>query len=91
MQLLHQYYSYTGFYSFVWQSVKKAFPYIILFVAAVLIVDHYYDINASLVRLTEILPILFIKIYQISVPCRTYNLTGKRNTNNATNHQTERQ
>lgn len=57
MQLLHQYYRYTGFYTFVWQSVKKALPAIILFVAAVFAMDYFFDINASLVRLTEILPI----------------------------------
>lgn len=57
MQLLHQYYSYTGFYSFVWQSVKKALPYILVLIAAVVLVNHFFDINNSLVRLTEILPI----------------------------------
>ncbi|MDO7171430.1 YqaA family protein [Mariniflexile sp. AS56] len=55
-QLLHQYYSYTGFYSFVWQAVKKALPFIILIVAAIYVVNHYYDINAALVKLTETLP-----------------------------------
>lgn len=56
-KLLHQYYSYTGFYSFVWQAVKKALPFIILIVAAIFVVNHYYDINAALVQLTEILPV----------------------------------
>lgn len=55
-KLLHQYYSYTGFYSFVWDAVKKALPYIILAVVAIFIVNHYYDINAALVHLTETLP-----------------------------------
>ncbi len=57
LQLLHQYYGYTGFYAFVWQSVKKVFPYVVVLIAAILIVNHYYDINASLVKLTEVLPI----------------------------------
>ncbi|MFD0988721.1 YqaA family protein [Mariniflexile jejuense] len=55
-KLLHQYYSYTGFYNFVWQAVKKALPFIILIVAAIYVVNHYYDINAALVHLTETLP-----------------------------------
>jgi membrane protein YqaA with SNARE-associated domain len=56
LQLLHQYYNYTGFYSFVWQAVKKALPYIIAIVALVYIVNHFFNINAALVQLTEILP-----------------------------------
>lgn len=55
-QLLHQYYSYTGFYDFVWQAVKKSLPFILLIVAAIYVVNHYYDINAALVHLTETLP-----------------------------------
>ncbi|WP_445736244.1 YqaA family protein [Mariniflexile sp.] len=55
-QLLHQYYSYTGFYNFVWNAVKKALPFIILIVAALYIINHYYDINTALVHLTETLP-----------------------------------
>lgn len=57
LQLLHQYYSYTGFYKFVWQGIKKALPIIIVLVAALFVIDHFFDINASLVRLTEILPV----------------------------------
>ena len=56
-KLLHQYYSYTGFYSFVWQAIKKALPFIILIVIAIYVVNHYYDINAALVHLTETLPV----------------------------------
>ena len=57
MQLLHQYYSYTGFYSYVWKAVKKALPYILILVAGVILLNHFVDINASLTRLTEILPV----------------------------------
>lgn len=57
LQLLHQYYSYTGFYSFVWSSVKKALPVILVLVAAIYAVDYFFDINASLVRMTEVLPL----------------------------------
>lgn len=56
IKLLHQYYSYTGFYTFVWQAVKKALPYIIVAVIAIYALNYFYDINAALVRLTEILP-----------------------------------
>ena len=55
-RLLHQYYSYTGFYSFVWQAVKKALPYIIGLVVLVYVINHFYDINQALIHLTEILP-----------------------------------
>ncbi|WP_298497650.1 VTT domain-containing protein [uncultured Algibacter sp.] len=56
LQLLHQYYSYTGFYTFVWQAVKKALPYIIGIIIAVYTVNHFFSINEALIRLTEILP-----------------------------------
>lgn len=57
LQLLHQYYSYTGFYGFVWNAVKKALPYIILAVAGVYIVNHFFNINDLLVQLTKTLPV----------------------------------
>ncbi|MCH4553787.1 YqaA family protein [Aestuariibaculum lutulentum] len=56
-QLLHQYYSYTGFYGFVWNAVKKALPYIVLAVAGIYIVNHYFNINDLLVQLTKTLPV----------------------------------
>ena len=56
LQLLHQYYNYTGFYTFVWNAVKKALPYIVAIVVVLFSINHFYDINAALVRLTEILP-----------------------------------
>lgn len=56
LKLLHQYYSYTGFYSFVWQAVKKALPYIIGAIIAIYVVNHFFDINGALIKLTEILP-----------------------------------
>jgi len=57
LQLLHQYYSYTGFYSFVWKAVKKALPAILIIVASIILINHYFDINAYLTRLTEVLPV----------------------------------
>jgi membrane protein YqaA with SNARE-associated domain len=56
LQLLHQYYNYTGFYKFVWNALKKSFPYILAVIALIYIVNHFYDINEALIRLTEILP-----------------------------------
>lgn len=41
IRLLHQYYSYTGFYNFVGRSVKKASVPIVLFLAAIFALDHY--------------------------------------------------
>ncbi len=57
LQLLHQYYQYTGFYTFVWQSTKKALPWALGLVAAVYIVNHFFSINAALIHLTETLPV----------------------------------
>ena len=62
-QLLHQYYSYTGFYSFVKNAVIKALPFIILIVAAIYVVNHYVDINKSLVHITEILPVYGVLLF----------------------------
>jgi membrane protein YqaA with SNARE-associated domain len=56
LHLLHQYYNYTGFYKFVWNAVIKALPFILVIVAGIYIVNHFYDINAALVNLTETLP-----------------------------------
>lgn len=54
IRLLHQYYSYTGFYSFVWNSLKKAILPIVLFVGALWAIDHYLlDIEEMLVTITE--------------------------------------
>ncbi|WP_037321554.1 YqaA family protein [Salegentibacter sp. Hel_I_6] len=54
IRLLHQYYSYTGFYSFVWKSVKKAILPIVLFIGALLAIDRWVlDIEQMLVTVTE--------------------------------------
>ncbi len=57
LQLLHQYYSYTGFYNFIWKAVKKALPAILLVVATLFLVNHFFDINNYLTHLTEVLPV----------------------------------
>jgi membrane protein YqaA with SNARE-associated domain len=57
LRLLHQYYSYTGFYGFLGNSLLKAVPLILLFIAALLGV-HYFviDVNVLLNRITENYP-----------------------------------
>ena len=62
-QLLHQYYSYTGFYNFVWNAVKKALPFIILAIGVIYVINHFVDINQGLIHLTEILPVYGVLIF----------------------------
>ncbi|MDD7885765.1 YqaA family protein [Flavivirga sp. 57AJ16] len=57
LRLLHQYYQFTGFYSFVWRAVKRSLPAIIAIVIAIYVINHFFDINAFLVELTETLPV----------------------------------
>ena len=57
LQLLHQYYTYTGFYTFVWNAIKKALPYVGAFCMLVAIINQFVDINAILLRITEALPV----------------------------------
>lgn len=68
IRLLHQYYSYTGFYSFVWKSVRKAIIPIILFVLALLAIDRYVlDIEQMLITITETYsPLGIISVFLIS-------------------------
>ena len=54
IKLLHQYYSYTGFYSFVVQSMKKAIIPIILIIIGILLIDRYLiDFNALFTTITN--------------------------------------
>jgi len=51
---LHNYYGRTGFYLFVWESLKKAFLPIVLVVICLFLFNKYvYDINDGLENLTE--------------------------------------
>lgn len=53
-KLLHQYYNYTGFYTFVWSSLRKAIIPILLFVAILLGVNEYViNLNDILITVTE--------------------------------------
>ncbi|MDX6747564.1 short-chain dehydrogenase [Polaribacter sp. PL03] len=51
---LHNYYGRTGFYMFVWESLKKAFLPIVLVVLGLFLFNKYvYDINNGLETITE--------------------------------------
>ncbi|WP_034892534.1 YqaA family protein [Gillisia sp. Hel_I_29] len=54
LRLLHQYYDYTGFYSFVGKSLKKAIIPILVFIASIFAIDYFVlDLNKVLVTITE--------------------------------------
>ena len=57
LRLLHQYYKYTGFYNFVGKSVLKALPYIIIAIIGIYVFNTFFNINETLVKITEILPV----------------------------------
>ncbi len=51
---LHNYYQRTGFYMFLWESIKKAFiPVVIAIVGLVLFNNYVYNINDGLQKITE--------------------------------------
>ncbi len=53
IRLLHQYYKYTGFYSFLGNSLKKAILPILIFLGIVFAIDHYLlDIEDMLETIT---------------------------------------
>jgi membrane protein YqaA with SNARE-associated domain len=55
IKLLHQYYTYTGFYSFIGKSIKKALlPAAIIVVGLLLFNAYVYNINSGLGRITEV-------------------------------------
>ncbi|NCT17978.1 MAG: short-chain dehydrogenase [Flavobacteriaceae bacterium CG_4_8_14_3_um_filter_34_10] len=57
LQLLHQYYSYTGFYGFLGSSLLKAIPLIVLFIGGLLAIHFYViDVNVLLSKMTETFP-----------------------------------
>jgi len=64
IRLLHQYYSYTGFYKFIFSSTKKAIPPIIFLIISLIIFNNYiYNINDGLEIITttfSTIAILFI-------------------------------
>lgn len=53
-KLLHQYYTYTGFYSFIGRSMMKAAIPIALFIAVIFVIHFFVmDINDILIYVTE--------------------------------------
>jgi len=53
-KLLHQYYSYTGFYNFIGNSLKKAIIPLVIIIAIILLFNNYiYNINEGLQKITE--------------------------------------
>ena len=53
LRLLHQYYTYTGFYKFLGESLKKSIVPILAIIAGILALNHYFDLNAFLVKVTQ--------------------------------------
>ena len=54
LKRLHNYYGRTGFYQFVWKSVKKVFLPIVLIAIGLFLFNQYvYDINKGLETITE--------------------------------------
>ena len=52
--MLHNYYSRTGFYLFIWESLKKAFwPIVAVVVGLILFNKYVYNINDGLQTITE--------------------------------------
>ena len=53
-KLMHSYYSRTGFYMFIWESLKKAFIPIVSVVIGLFLINRYvYNINEGLESITE--------------------------------------
>jgi len=53
-KLLHQYYSYTGFYKFIGKSLRKAIIPVVLIVVGLILFNKYiYNINDGLQSMTE--------------------------------------
>ena len=54
IELLHQYYSYTGFYAFIGKSLKKAlWPVVIVIIALLLFNNYVYNVNEGLKHFTD--------------------------------------
>ncbi|MRT92945.1 YqaA family protein [Ancylomarina sp. 16SWW S1-10-2] len=54
LQLIHQYYSYTGFYNFIWENIKKAILPFILIVFGLILLDRFIiDFNTFFEYITE--------------------------------------
>ena len=59
LKLMHQYYGYTGFYSFLGSSMLKAIPLILLFIGGILAIHFFViDVNTLLNIITDTFPTL---------------------------------
>ncbi|MCB0478912.1 MAG: short-chain dehydrogenase [Crocinitomicaceae bacterium] len=64
---LHNYYQYTGFYDFVWQSLKKAFLPIIAIVIALVVIDYFVHFKELFEKMTETFsPFSILTVFFIS-------------------------
>lgn len=53
-KLLHQYYKYTGFYSFLWQGIKKAILPTVIVVGILFYINHkFFNLNDGLLFITK--------------------------------------
>lgn len=53
-KLLHQYYKYTGFYSFLWQGIKKAILPTIVIVALLVFINYkFFNLNEIIIYFTK--------------------------------------
>lgn len=53
-KLLHQYYKYTGFYSFLWQGIKKAILPTVVIVALLVFINYkFFNLNEILIYFTK--------------------------------------
>lgn len=60
-KLLHQYYKYTGFYSFIWEGIRKAIIPTVIIVAILFYVNYeVINLNDGLIYLTKNFSDLFI-------------------------------
>lgn len=60
-KLLHQYYKYTGFYSFIWKGIRKAIIPTVIIVAILFYVNYeVINLNDGLIYLTKNFSDLFI-------------------------------
>lgn len=61
LKLMHQYYGYTGFYSFLGSSMLKAIPLILLFIGGILAIHFFViDVNSLLNIITDTFPTIGI-------------------------------
>lgn len=63
-KLMHSYFHRTGFYMFIWESLKKAFWPIVIVVACLFLFNEYvYNINDGLHHFTETVSRLTVLIF----------------------------